>query len=130
MHFWDDPWIIIVGGLLIAYCANRLIGLRERSMTLAAKRQKGDAKETASEVEDLRAELMRLRDTTTRYDLSVESALTELARRLAALEQRTGLPMPEPLPLLLPARESKSKKSAALLNVQPEAKQTVRAGRK
>ena len=107
-----------------------MIGLRERSLTLAAKKQKDNAKEKASDVEELRAELMRLRDTTTRYDLSVESALTEMARRLTAVEQKTGLPAQAPLPLLLPARDTKSKKNLSASLLPDEIKQPIRASRK
>jgi hypothetical protein len=43
-----------------------------------------------SSIEELRQEIMALRDTTTQYDMSVEHTLAEIQNRLAHLEGRQG----------------------------------------
>jgi TolA-binding protein len=43
-----------------------------------------------SQFDELRNEIAQLRDTTTKYDMSVEHALQEVRHRLATLESRNG----------------------------------------
>jgi TolA-binding protein len=54
----------------------------------ASRAQVGEAAQ--GQFEDLRRELMALRDTTTQYDMSVEKALEEIRHRLTVVEGRTG----------------------------------------
>ena len=53
------------------------------------ERDKSMKGESSSEVALLREEIAKLRDTTTKYDISVEHAMQELSQRLAIVERRT-----------------------------------------
>ena len=86
MHVWEDPWIIIAGGFLSAYCVNRLIGLRERSLTLAAKKQKDNAKETGFG----RRRAARRADAPARHDHPVRSLGGKRSHRNGATPHRRG----------------------------------------
>jgi hypothetical protein len=44
-------------------------------------------------LEELRAEVLKLRDTSTQYDMSLERTLTELRQRIEHIESRTELPV-------------------------------------
>ncbi len=62
----------------------------EREMALLNVSRRGELNSSSQqELETLRAEIAQLRDTTTKYDLSVDKALQEIQARLNTVEQRT-----------------------------------------
>ncbi|CEK12680.1 hypothetical protein CWRG_00148 [Chthonomonas calidirosea] len=64
-----------------------------RQMDLETRGRMND--EVLAEIAALRQELQSLRDTTTQYDLSFDTALQNLERRMQTLEQRTVRPLQE-----------------------------------
>lgn len=64
-----------------------------RQMDLETRGRMNDG--VLAEIAVLRQELQSLRDTTTQYDLSFDTALQNLERRMQTLEQRTVRPHQE-----------------------------------
>lgn len=63
---------------------------RRKMEEIRARQQVDISAETRAALEALRQEIAELRDTTTQYDLSFDTALQRLEGRLAGVEQRLG----------------------------------------
>lgn len=73
-----------------------LIGLpawfrhQQKMMELRMKSQQQVDQNLASELREIKNQMAELRDTTTRYDMSFDSALQRLENRMGSVEQRLG----------------------------------------
>lgn len=62
---------------------------RQRELEMRLKLQQGDGN-VAAELRELKSQLADLRDTTTHYDMSFDSALQRIESRVGNVEQRLG----------------------------------------
>jgi hypothetical protein len=86
MDFWTFMSLVVLLGFAKTF-------LRHRQKMAEIGGQGGQQAGTvAGEVRELRAQLAELRDTTTRYDLSFDTALQRLEHRMARVEQRAAQP--------------------------------------
>ncbi|HZP80454.1 MAG TPA: hypothetical protein VFB21_02335 [Chthonomonadaceae bacterium] len=93
--------LLVVIGLPIAGVFSIPIALilthhRRKMEELRQRREGKIAEEIRAEFTAVRAEIQALRDTTMQYDLSFDSALQHLERRMAHLEQSAFRPAQEP----------------------------------
>ena|SRR5579872_6387331 len=81
----------LITGMLLGIPIYAIATFHKRKLEEIKARQKGqiDA-ETRAAIEALRQEMAALRDTTTQYDLSFDTALHRLDSRMAHVEQRVG----------------------------------------
>jgi hypothetical protein len=79
------PIVAIVGGLMIQ-AIKMLIEHREHLASIKAANQAANGDVSSSDIQQLRDEIARLRDTTTQYDLSIDHHLQDLDQRLSSLE--------------------------------------------
>jgi hypothetical protein len=82
----DPQLLIICCTIAIAVVSGRWYKLRSRELELRAIGGQSFAPQSKGEIAALREELAQLRDTTTKFDMSVESTLTEIQHRLSRLE--------------------------------------------
>lgn len=87
--------LIMVGGglgaMVLAIPFYAIWTYNRRKMEEIRARQRVDiSAETRAALEALRQEIADLRDTTTKYDVSFDTALQRLEGRLAGVEQRLG----------------------------------------
>jgi signal transduction histidine kinase len=107
MEFWDVKpplaevnWVLLImfffifggGGLIIEMLKN-INKTRVEMAQLRAQQQLGNTngseiRELREEVRHLREELKGLQDTTTQYDISFDSALQRMERRVETIEQK------------------------------------------
>jgi hypothetical protein len=73
----------IGSGMLKSYFRHQ-----ERRLELMAMHRQGGDEDVTTAIAQLRAEMAELRDTTTKYDMSIQSHMEDLGNRLAALETR------------------------------------------
>lgn len=79
-----------VVALLLSIPLYYLWGTHRRKMEeLRLQRNVSVAQETKTAIEELRREMLALKDTTTQYDMSFDVALQRLESRVGHLEQRT-----------------------------------------
>ncbi len=67
-----------------------LSGHHQKVLELKLKLKQGTSQDVANELKDLRQQIVDLRDTTTRYDLSFDAALQRLESRMGSIEQRVS----------------------------------------
>ena len=107
--------IVAVFGMPIWITA-LIVRHRQRMAEIAEARASGGV--SAMEIARLGEEIAQLRDTTTKYDLSVENALQELGRRLEVVERAT---QSDP-----PLRETESAQAAHHVSREPEPQEITR----
>ena len=112
MHL-DPDLFLICATIVVWMVAGRWYKLRSRELELRAMTGQMHSGQTSSEISALRQEIVQLRETTTRFDMSVESSMTEMQRRLSRLEaaQNTATSAasaPASPPIALPAPEIQS----------------------
>ncbi|CEK12679.1 hypothetical protein [Chthonomonas calidirosea] len=83
--------LIVFGVPLSAIWTEHLRQVRKMELETRGRMNDG----VLAEIAALRQELQSLRDTTTQYDLSFDTALQNLERRMQTLEQRTVRPLQE-----------------------------------
>jgi hypothetical protein len=63
---------------------------QRKMLEIKMKSQGPDSPNLASELREIKNQMAELRDTTTRYDMSFDSALQRLENRMGNVEQRLG----------------------------------------
>lgn len=81
------PIVAIIGGLGTGVIKMLFSHLERKAEIRTQTLQAGDSS-LRSEIEALRSELARLRDTSTQYDISIQHTLEELNTRVATLESQ------------------------------------------
>ncbi len=84
--------IVAIGGGIIAKIVQMWTNHEQEMARINSARQMQSGEYASSDIESLRQEIAMLRDTTTRYDLSVEQALQELRHRMGVVESRVAIP--------------------------------------
>ena len=82
----DPDDVMFFGTVCLAIVSGGWYKLRRREIELRAMNNQFAGQNSPTEIAALRDEIASLRDTTTKYDISVEQALTELQNRIATLE--------------------------------------------
>ena len=67
-----------------------LAGHHKNVLEMKLKMRQGGDQDVVSELRDLKQQMVDLRDTTTRYDLSFDAALQRLESRMGTVEERMG----------------------------------------
>jgi TolA-binding protein len=90
-----EPWVIgelipIVGIVSVAcvIIAKMAFRFEERKLQIRGEIQNTGSDSVRSEVETLRQELARLRDTSTQYDISIQHTLEDVQQRLERVEAK------------------------------------------
>ena len=86
-----DFWVFVLLIVLISSGGGIINNMMSHRQKLAELRMKGLAEAdaaTVTELRELKKELAELRDTSTRYDMSFDTALQRMEARLGGLEQR------------------------------------------
>ena len=82
---------VLFGGMIFGIPFYAMWTHHRRKMEEIRGRQKIQiAEETRAAIEALREEFRSLRDTTTQYDVSFDTAMRRLESRMGSLEQRVG----------------------------------------
>lgn len=91
MHFWEFFTLVTVGipmvGLTSIFPMMIWTHHRRKMAELKLKENKAFAEDAQSEFASLRQEIRSLRDTTMQYDLSFDTALQQMERRMTHLEK-------------------------------------------
>lgn len=85
-----DPGIIAVVMVFSIPITAIYTSHRRQMMEMKLKMHQGTDENVASELREIKQQLVSLRDTTTQYDMSFDVALQRMESRLGHLEQRVG----------------------------------------
>ena len=83
------PIVAIVLGIGLSF-SKKWMGHQQEMARIRASSGLSVDQSSQRALEELRSEIAQLRDTTTKYYISVETALDEIRHRLSVVESRTG----------------------------------------
>lgn len=95
------PWLVLLIVVLLPIMGALSIPLlaiwthhKRKMEELTQRRQQAQSDDVRAELADLRADLKNLRDTTMQYDLSFDTNLQHIDRRLGQLERQVRVSAP------------------------------------
>ena len=78
--------VLGVGGNIV----QSILKSQERRMEMRLRVQQGESGDVTRQIEALRAEIARLRDTSTQFDMSLEHSVERLEDRVGRIETKTA----------------------------------------
>jgi len=87
------PIVAIVGGITSGVI-KRYIDFKEKQLEIMAQTKGGSNADLVRQIEALQAEVAKLRDTSTSYDLTIDHQLHRVEQRLEFLEGKRGYVAP------------------------------------
>ena len=78
-----------IGGDIV----KRIIKSQERRLEMRLQAQQGQNKDVTHQIDALRAEVARLRDTSTQFDMSLEHSVERLEERIGRVETKVAAPV-------------------------------------
>ncbi len=79
------PILAITGGIV-----QSILKSQERRMEMRLRAQQGQNEDVTRQIDALRAEVARLRDTSTQFDMSLEHSVERLEERVGRVETRVA----------------------------------------
>ena len=87
---WSQAFVMVIGLPIVSIVFISVVAMsqhhRRKMAELKIKEHKVAAEDVRAEIESLRQEMKNLRDVTTQYDLSFDTTLQQVERRVSQLE--------------------------------------------
>jgi 23S rRNA maturation-related 3'-5' exoribonuclease YhaM len=96
---WSQAFVMVIGLPIVSTVFISVVAMsqhhRRKMAELKIKEHKVAAEDVRAEIESLRQEMKNLRDVTTQYDLSFDTTLQQVERRVSQLESARYTSTPE-----------------------------------